>query len=188
MLTPEENRSSPETENNENQQTTPSSADNPYIQQNTAENRDTENQAGEDGGKKCPHCGAIVREDARFCVKCGKTLEADYHTATAGGAAVPPSQAEYTAQPAYTGVPEKLGVFDYLLMIIGFNIPLLGLILQLYWSFSSTTAINRRNLSRAFLILRVIQYVLVILYVVIIFAVAGGVVQSFTENNYSSLF
>lgn len=210
MLTPEENKPSPETEkekdNSGTSQPSVNPTYNPYLCENTSDTNTTadsvhseekvhseSSNAAENNSaqKRCPYCGRIVREDAKFCVSCGKSLrnaDAPYHSA--------PNQ-EYTASPASESVPqytkpetreetpEKLGVIDYLLMIIGFNIPLLGLILQLYWSFSSATMINRRNFSRAFLIMRVMQYVLIVLYVVLIFSAAGGLYDSFVTESHS---
>ena len=61
-----------------------------------------------------------------------------------------------------------MSVLDYFVMFIVTNIPIVGLILALFWGFSSTTGVNRKNFARAILIMRVIQYVLTLLYVLIV--------------------
>ena len=70
------------------------------------------------------------------------------------------------------------------------NIPVVGVILALYWGFSSQTGINRKNFARTVLILRVIQYVLAFLYVLInvsIFKSAGGI-DLYNAYNSSILY
>ena len=153
----------------------------------TAKASSWESGAENPGDKKCPHCGGILRDGAKFCIHCGKALHAPQSTqdsyripGTAQndnppqhpyGAPVPP-QDGYRRTPQYTPidptVPERLSVLDYFVMFIVTNIPIVGLILALFWGFSSTTGVNRKNFARAILIMRVIQYVLTLLYVLIV--------------------
>lgn len=159
-----------------------------------------------DAEKKCPHCGAPLREGAKFCVSCGRSLQGQsaqngypvpgsarnsdpQHTY---GAPVPPPQDGngYRNVPQYTPVdptvPEKLSVLDYFVMFLVTNIPLVGLVLALFWGFSSTTGINRKNFARTVLIMRVIQYVGILIYVLLIVGIMrSGIGTDFYD---SSLF
>jgi hypothetical protein len=45
-------------------------------------------------------------------------------------------------------------------MIIAFSIPLIGFILMIVWAVSSTTNINRKNFSRAYLIIWIVATIL----------------------------
>ena len=63
-------------------------------------------------------------------------------------------------QPADT-----MTVFDYILSMFLYSIPVVGLILMLYWGFSSTVGINRKNFARAYLVLYVIQVIAVVLII-----------------------
>ncbi len=95
------------------------------------------------GNPICPHCGAPVRGGETFCGSCGGALRMTYAPAR---------------QPADT-----MTVFDYILSMFLYSIPVVGLILMLYWGFSSTVGINRKNFARAYLVLYVIQVIAVVL-------------------------
>lgn len=84
--------------------------------------------------KHCPRCGAVVPENATFCGNCGLPLQ----------------------RPK----TDVLSVGDYLLMMVLFSIPIVGLVLMLYWGFSRHTAVNRKHFVRAYLIFYVINMVL----------------------------
>ena len=96
----------------------------------------------------------------------------------------------YRNVPQYTPVdptvPEKLSVLDYFVMFLVTNIPIVGLVLALFWGFSSTTGINRKNFARTVLIMRVIQYVGILIYVLLIVGIMrSGIGTDFYD---SSLF
>ena len=159
---------------------------------------------GETGGKKCPYCGTVLRDGAKFCVSCGRPLQSQqtppngYPYPGSGqrdnpprnpyGAPVPPpggSAPQYTNYtPIGPTVPEKLSVLDYFVMLFVSNIPVVGLILALFWGFSSSSGVNRKNFARTVLIMRAIQYVLALFYI-LIFVILSGNSGGF---NGSSLF
>ncbi|MBQ7922023.1 MAG: zinc ribbon domain-containing protein [Clostridia bacterium] len=89
----------------------------------------------------CPHCGAPVRGEATFCGNCGNALRIGF-------------------APMQQNV-DTMGIFDYILMMILFTLPIVGVILMLYWSFSSSTGINKKNFARAYLVLYIIQIVVI---------------------------
>lgn len=104
--------------------------------------------------RHCPRCGALVPENATFCGNCGLSL-----------------------MPQKTDV---LSVGDYLLMMVLFSIPVAGLVLMLYWGFSSRTAVNRKHFARAYLIFYVLNMVLSI-------AMLGSLTSIVTEAAGSSV-
>ena len=140
--------------------------------------------------KKCPFCGAVLRDGANFCVSCGRSLrtaqtQSNQNGYTIPGAApssrpnqnphgtpVPPPQEGFRELPPHTpidpNVPELLSVLDYFVLFLVTSIPVVGVILALYWGFSSQTGVNRKNFARTILILRVIQYVFMLLYALLI--------------------
>lgn len=130
--------------------------------------------------KKCPKCGAPVAENSLFCGECGAKLsdqntESNQNQQTQNQSQFrenPGYQNQYGAPPMYNQnyndsfnyqkQPEKLSVGDYILMLILFQIPLVGFIMMLVWSFGDF-GINRKNFARAFLIIQIIAVVLVII-------------------------
>lgn len=97
------------------------------------------NNDNDSKSRVCPRCSAPVGDNDVFCGECGTNLK---------NPAMPPAY----PTAAQTESTAPLSAIDYLLMLLLFSIPLVGLILMLVWSFSGTVNINRRNFSRAFLI------------------------------------
>ena len=129
---------------------------------------------------KCPVCGADESPDSKFCGECGSKIEAKpeakQQTANTDSLSIPvkPVQDDYSERERVRSVPlvqydptppadpltKPLGVIDYILMIIAFSIPLIGFILMIVWAVSSTTNINRKNFSRAYLIIWIVATIL----------------------------
>jgi len=109
----------------------------------------------------CPRCGKPMENGASFCGNCGlqfsKVQKPDVDT---------------------------LSVGDYILMMVLFSLPIAGLVLMLYWGFSSHTAVNRKNFARAYLIFYVISIVLSFLLV----GAIGSMTASVFESGTASLF
>ena len=82
--------------------------------------------------------------------------------------------------PAANMAPPKgsryavMGTLGYIGTMILFAIPLIGIIVCIIWSFSSTVNINRRNLSRAFLIFMIIAVVLGIISFIFMSTLLGS--------------
>lgn len=73
-------------------------------------------------------------------------------------------------QQQYNPDNEPMEFKDWLLTLIISVIPCLGFIMLLVWAFSKTGNVNRRNFSRAYLIIQVIGAVIVM----IVYAIAGA--------------
>lgn len=98
----------------------------------------------------------------------------------------PPQAAPRYAQPAQPSVaapvPEKtepLGVLKYLGIMIVTCIPILGFIMILVWSFSSSFNRNTRNFARALLILWIIGVILSIVVVVLYWSILSSIFNNF---------
>lgn len=120
----------------------------------------------------CQSCGATLEPGAQFCKSCGAPV------ATAASAA---SQPVYQAAPPVYQQPaagyahgtqsapimpgsEPLTVGQYLGMMLLGAIPLVGFIMYLIWAFGSEVNINRKNYSRAVLIMMLIGIALSIFF------------------------
>ena len=106
----------------------------------------------------CKNCGRFAADPAQtHCLKCGEPLPP-----------LPPqpvSRPEEKAdavRPLYHRQTPEAGMttVEYFFTLLVFSIPLVGLILQLVWSFSGTEDPARRNLSRAYLLRKLIGAVL----------------------------
>ena len=156
----------------------------------------------------CPNCGKQNPDDAKFCESCGSTLSAA--AAPKAEPVAPPPQppiqpplAQYSAPPppppAYQAPPRQqnyyqqpppaynaagntapMSVGSYIGTMILFAIPLVGFILMLVWAFGSNVNQNKKNLSRAYLIMMLIGIVLAIVLSVL----AGSALSSWIEAMY----
>lgn len=63
-----------------------------------------------------------------------------------------------------------MSVKDYVIALIIFAIPIVNLIMGFVWGFSNDVNINKKNLSRAFLIYTAIMIALVIIFYIVMFA------------------
>ncbi|MBP8989498.1 MAG: zinc ribbon domain-containing protein [Clostridia bacterium] len=146
----------------------------------------------------CPSCGKQNPDDAKFCENCGAP------TTGGGGAPTitqpPPSQPySQSYQQAYSPPPppqtyyqpqaaahpyadtSPMSVGQYLLTMILYSIPIVGLILMFVWAFGSQVNLNKKNLSRAILILTLIGVVLSIIFSSVLI---GFFSSLFSSGNY----
>ncbi|MBE6615083.1 MAG: DUF2116 family Zn-ribbon domain-containing protein [Ruminococcaceae bacterium] len=109
----------------------------------------------------CPRCGAPINTGAAFCGNCGLQFEKVQKSAI-----------------------DTLSVWDYILMMVIFSLPVVGLVLMLYWGFGSQVAINRKNFARAYLIFYVISMVLSF----VMLGALGSLTSTVFESGTASLF
>jgi hypothetical protein len=74
---------------------------------------------------------------------------------------------------------KPLTVGEYIIMFILMGIPLVGFILMLVWAFGSDVNTNKKNYSRAILILGVISSLIVILLSILLPLLFAGLFSSF---------
>ena len=126
---------------------------------------------------RCPRCGAMTTGTTRFCNNCGSPLTAPVQqqpipVAPTYSAYSQPQQVRYQqpygAAPAagYAGFTNStpLTVGQYIGIFLLSAIPVIGFILLLVWAFSSSTNLNKKNYSRAVLILGIIGVVIAIVF------------------------
>ena len=126
--------------------------------------------------KVCPVCRKEVPADAIFCGECG------YNFNTGASPSTPPPQ-----PPAVVEDTSPLKMSDYLHMFFAACIPLVNLILLLIWSFSSGVNVNRRNYSRAYLIITAIMWVIYFVFLVAFIGLIGAIGAITAEEIYMGM-
>ena len=116
----------------------------------------------------CPNCGEPIPDGAKFCYKFGASLGDGYSRDTR----VDPSTYNYDS-----------GSFGW--AVLGFFIPLVGLILYLVWKDERPKSAKRAGKGA---LVSVILYLIVIAIYVIVFVIAlGSVIDSATGMAIASL-
>lgn len=116
----------------------------------------------------CPNCGEPIPDGARFCYKCGASLGYDYPR---------------RAYDSDRGYDNDSGSFGW--AVLGFFIPLVGLILYLVWKDEKPKSAKRAGKGA---LVSVILYLIVIAIYVIVFVIAfGSVIDSATGMAIASL-
>ena len=153
----------------------------------------------------CPKCGANVDDGTRFCSECGTDVtikptpqpvathaqntyhqqpQSQYTAPQPAYRPAPPPSPQY-AQPAYQpqstmySAAAPMSVGQYIITFIITAIPIVGFIMLLVWSFGSSTNQNKKNFSRAMLILYLIGIVAGIIFSIISAIVAASTASSF---------
>ena len=135
----------------------------------------------------CDSCGNKLADGAEFCTNCGAKQESKGGTSpnTQRKVNIPPPQGterpSVSRETTYSNEKVQLmTVKDYILMMIVFAIPIVGIVFMFIWGFGSETPINKKNFARAFLIMAAIGVVLSILLSVIM----GALTASMMSNMY----
>lgn len=141
----------------------------------------------------CSNCGKSNPDDARFCDGCGSNLAVTppQNNFTSPPPPPPPPPAQnfqqqyqqpYQQPIGYAPVKDTspLSMGQYIGMFILTAIPLVGFILLLVWAFGSDVNVNKKNYSRAVLILAIIGIVLTIIFSVVL----GSLFSSIFSNGY----
>ena len=64
-------------------------------------------------------------------------------------------------------IQKPLSVFDWIVVFFLLGIPVLGLILLIYWSFGDNININKKNFSKAMLIIFILTFALAVVFSVL---------------------
>ncbi len=151
---------------------------------------------------KCPSCGAEIDDSAAFCPECGAKITGAEQTWTAQNAgnanysSAQPINQGYNAQqadqrysaPAYNMGMQQIppeytpismwGYFGYELL---FNVPVVGFIFLIIYSFGGTQNKNLKNFARSYFCFIVIMFILLMVIIAICGAAAVG---SVFNRNY----
>lgn len=109
---------------------------------------------------RCPKCGAPVNDGAMFCGNCGMMLK------------------------VVKQETDVLSVWDYILMMVLFSLPLVGLVMMLLWGFGSQVKVNRKNFARAYLAF----YLISMLISMLALGAIGSLTAAVFESGTASLF
>ena len=90
----------------------------------------------------CKKCGGTVKAEDSFCMHCGMPLEKEE-----------PFKEETIKENE--NKTDVLSVWDYLLMLIILAIPVVNIIVCIFWIIGKNGSPNRRNLAKAWMILAV---------------------------------
>lgn len=116
----------------------------------------------------CKNCGRFAADPAMtHCPKCGTPLPPEPPRPVSA----PPQEGPDAArtQPLYQNEASQsaMSTAEYFFTLLVFSIPVVGLILQLVWSFSAQSSLPQRNLSRAYLLRKLIFGVVAALFAVV---------------------
>lgn len=120
----------------------------------------------------CTNCGNKVSDGVKFCTSCGTAMTDNAQVAQPQPAAQPQqsyAQQSYVQQPqsGYTTPPvvtvyqeEPISTGGYIGILLLVAIPLVNLVCLIIWACGGCKKVNKRNLSRAMLVLMLITVVL----------------------------
>ena len=92
----------------------------------------------------CKKCGGTVKAEDSFCMHCGMPLEKEE-----------PFKEEPIKEEKKEEKGDVLSVWDYLLMLIILAIPLVNIVVCIFWIIGKNGSPNRKNLAKAWMILAV---------------------------------
>lgn len=100
--------------------------------------------------------------------------------------APPPPQQYYAQQPIQHAPPQQpaprdaspISTIKYLLFMLAFSVPILGLVLAFMWAFGKSSGISLRNFARA----QLIVWALVLIISIVAFALGGTASLDFATN------
>lgn len=100
----------------------------------------------------CTNCGQQVADGVKFCTACGSPMNAPQETSDVAQPSYAPQPTVYQEEPISTG--------GYIGILLLMAVPLVNLICLLVWACGGCRKVNKRNLSRAILVLMLIGIVL----------------------------
>jgi len=127
----------------------------------------------------CSQCKMNVPDGVKFCPSCGKKIESEQPTNTQQP--IQQTTMQNTTQPttAQTGV---ISTLVWLGVLILFAIPLIGLIVYIFWAFGAVSNQNLRNFARASLILTIIGIVLSTIIGFVLYGVVGPIIGNIMQS------
>lgn len=121
----------------------------------------------------CTNCGQQVADGVKFCTACGSPMNAAQETLVGQHSSASHTQQNVShsgqtsdvVQPSYAPQPtvyqeEPISTGGYIGILLLLAVPLVNLICLLVWACGGCKKVNKRNLSRAILVLMLIGIVL----------------------------
>lgn len=132
----------------------------------------------------CKHCGNRIDEDSKFCTACGAPVEAPQKTGGVSdnpfsenfsadatrGQYTPPPQPSYPPHYEPRTNPDDRSSFGW--GLLGFFIPLAGLILYLVWR--TEYPLRAKSVGKGALVSVILYAVFVVLYIILGIALIGA--------------
>ncbi len=122
----------------------------------------------------CKQCGLLAPARVQRCPRCGAPLPPAPRRPVCGqGAAEGPV---YTSPSHGEDEDETMPTWQYVVMMLIFSLPVIGLFMMIWWSCGDLHYIERVRLARACLIQRILADLLVVALVLLLFSAANTMV------------
>ncbi|HEY5556963.1 zinc ribbon domain-containing protein [Acetobacterium sp.] len=141
----------------------------------------------------CENCGKKIPDDAVFCTHCGakqseSTVKAQstdrvQNPQPARRVDLPPvEKVERPKNPSQSvkvdGDVDLISMGQYIIMFLITAIPIAGIVMLFVWGFSSETGPNKKNFSRAYLIMMAIAFGAGIILSIVMGAIMASMMSS----------
>ncbi|MCI6175519.1 hypothetical protein MR772_03120 [bacterium] len=122
----------------------------------------------------CKQCGLLAPARVQRCPRCGAPLPPAPRRPVCGqGAAEGPV---YVSPSHGEDEDETMPTWQYVVMMLIFSLPVIGLFMMIWWSCGDLHYIERVRLARACLIQRILADLLVVALVLLLFSAANTMV------------
>ena len=122
----------------------------------------------------CKQCGLLAPARVQRCPRCGATLPLASRRPVCGQGA---AEGPVYASPSHgEDEDETMPTWQYVVMMLIFSLPVIGLFMMIWWSCGDLHYIERVRLARACLIQRILADLLVVALVLLLFSAANTMV------------
>lgn len=122
----------------------------------------------------CKQCGLLAPARVQRCPRCGAPLPPAPHRPVCGQGA---AEGPVYASPSHgEDEDETMPTWQYVVMMLIFSLPVIGLFMMIWWSCGDLHYIERVRLARACLIQRILADLLVVALVLLLFSAANTMV------------
>ena len=121
----------------------------------------------------CKQCGLLAPARVQQCPRCGAPLPLASRRPVCGQGA---AEGPVYASPSHEDEDETMPTWQYVVMILIFSLPVIGLFMMIWWSCGDLHYIERVRLARACLIQRILADLLVVALVLLLFSAANTMV------------
>ena len=122
----------------------------------------------------CKQCGLLAPARVQRCPRCGAPLPPAPRRPVCGQGA---AEGPVYASPSHgEDEDETMPTWQYVVMMLIFSLPVIGLFMMIWWSCGDLHYIERVRLARACLIQRILADLLVLALVLLLFSAANTMV------------